>query len=243
MPRMRAKTLWIAAGVVAVLGITAIGSWQYVEHLRRALSPQTQAHKTAVTDSKKTVDLVLDHFGNDHIYLAADYLHTAGQIPGVQVLSIAGQSHWQSGVTLVLKVTAEHDEPICYRLQLGPEADRRYDDVACPAGAPLTVGKDPTLDGVDSRLETVLKPVGPHEAAARAAVARLKLDPAIRQDYAAQGDVVGVSLRAGQYDCVVARVTAKGVQLWRPSHTQLAPGELSCTAGLALSTQFNNYPH
>jgi hypothetical protein len=235
MPRMRRQTeLWIAVGVVAVLGVAGVGAWQYVAHLRSALSPTTQAHQTAVADSSKTVDRVVDQFGYDHLYQAADYVHTAGQTPGVQVLSVAGQTHWQSGVTLVLKVTAEHDEPIC---------DRRYDDIACPAGAPLPVAKDPTLDGVDSRLESVLKPVGPHEAAARAAVARLKLDPAIKQDYAAQGGVAGVALRASQYDCVVARVTAKGVQLWRPSHTQLAPGELGCDAGLALSSEFNTSPH
>jgi hypothetical protein len=52
-----------------------------------------------------------------------------------------------------------------------------------------------------------------------------------------------VALRASQYDCVVARVAAPGdVTLWRPSHTQLAPGELSCSAGLAFSSGFKTFP-
>jgi hypothetical protein len=49
---------------------------------------------------------------------------------------------------------------------------------------------------------------------------------------------------ASQYDCIIARVAGSGdVTLWRPSHTQLAPGELSCSAGLALSGEFNTSPH
>jgi hypothetical protein len=71
----------------------------------------------------------------------------------------------------------------------------------------------------------------------------LKLDPAIRQDVAAQDGRVGVALRAAQYDCILARVTSTGAEIWRPSHTQLAPGELPCTADIALSSIFGKYPH
>ncbi|MFI6760804.1 hypothetical protein ACIBF5_16890 [Micromonospora sp. NPDC050417] len=55
--------------------------------------------------------------------------------------------------------------------------------------------------------------------------------------------MVGVSLRAAQYDCLLARVTTKGPTLWRPSHTQLAPGELPCSAGVTVSSEFGKYPH
>ncbi|MEU4244865.1 hypothetical protein [Actinoplanes sp. NPDC026619] len=253
---MRGRTKWIGCGaIVVVLGLGAAGAWRYEEHVRR--QPNWQIHHTAVPEAAKKVDHVLAQFERDHLYQAGDYLHSAGQHPDVQVLSVAGQTHWQSGVTLVLKVQGhgvvrgfdhvvlrEVDVPICFRLQMGPKEDSRDDDIDCPAGAPLPVPKDPSLQGVDERLQRALNPVGANEAAVRAAVAGLKLDPGIHQDFAAQDGTVGVALRASQYDCVVARVAARGdVTLWRPSHTQLAPGELDCSAGLALSGEFNTSPH
>lgn len=254
---MRGRTKWIRFGAaVMVLGLAAAaGAWRYQEHVHR--QPDWQIHHTAVPDAAKKVDDVLAQFDRDHLYQAGDYLHSAGQHPDVQVLSVTGQTHWRTGVTLVLKVKGhgvargfdhvvlqQGDVPICFRLQMGPKKDGRDDDIDCPAGMPLPVLKDPSLRGVDERLQSALNPVGPNEAAVRAAVAGLKLDPAIHQDFTVQDGTVGVALRASQYDCVVARVAAPGdVTLWRPSHTQLAPGELGCSAGLALSGEFNTSPH
>jgi hypothetical protein len=102
------------------------------------------------------------------------------------------------------------DVPIWFCLQMGPKKDRRDDDIDCPAGAPLPVAKDPSLQGVDERLQNALNPIAPNESAVRAAVAGPKLDPAIHQDFAVQDGTAGVALRAGQYDCVVARVAAPG---------------------------------
>jgi hypothetical protein len=253
---MRGRTKWAGLGaIVVVLGVAAAGAWRYKEHVQR--QPDWQIHHTAVPDAARKVDDVLAQFERDHLYQADDYRHSAGQHADVQVLSVSGQTHWQTGVTLILKVTGhgvargfdqvvlrQGDVPICFRLQMGPKEDSRDDDIDCPAGAPLTVPKDPSMEGVDERLQSALNPVGPNEAAVRAAVAGLKLDPAIRQDFAVQDGIIGVALRAGQYDCIVARVTAPGdAKLWRPSHTQLAPGELDCLAGLALSSEFNTHPH
>jgi len=253
---MRGRTKRIGFGAMAaVLGLAAAGAWRYEEHVHR--QPDWQIHHTAVPDAAKKVDDVLAQFERDHVYKADDYVHSAGQHPDVQVLSVTGQTHWQTGVTLTLKVTGhgvatgfDHvvlqqvDVPICFRLQMGPKKDSRDDDIDCPAGAPLPVPKDPSLQGVDQRLQSALNPVGPNQTAVRAAVAGLKLDPAIRQDFAVQNGIVGVALRASQYDCIVARVAAPGgVTLWRPSHTQLAPGELDCSAGLAFSSEFNTSPH
>jgi len=253
---MRGRTKWIGLGAtILVLGLAAAATWRYQVHVHR--QPDWQIHHTAVPDAAKKVDGVIAQFGRDHIYQAADYLHSAGQHPGVQVLSVTGQTHWQTGVTLVLKVTGhgvargfdnvvlqQRDVPICFRVRMGPKKDSRDDDIDCPAGAPLPVTPDPSLQGVGERLQSVLKPVGPDEAAVRAAVAGLNLDPAIQQDFAVQDGTVGVALRASQYDCIIARVAAPGdVKLWRPSHIQLAPGELSCSAGLALSSEFNTSPH
>ena len=252
---MRGKTKRIGLGaIVVVLGLAVAGAWRYEQHVRR--QPDWQIHHTAVPDAVKKVDNVLAQFERDHLYKADDYVHSAGQHPDVQVLSVTGQTHWQTGVILTLKVTGhgvargfdrvvlqQRDVPICFRLQIGPKKDTRDDDIDCPAGAPLPVPKDPSLQGVDERLQSALDPVGPNEAAVRAAVAGLNLDPAIHQDFAVQDGIVGMALRASQYDCVVARVAASGdVTLWRPSRTQLAPGELSCSAGLAFSSEFNTSP-
>lgn len=253
---VRTRTKWTGLGAtVLLLGLTSAGAWRYERHVHR--QPDWQIHHTAVPGAAKKVDDVLARFERDHLYTAGDYLHSAGQHPGVQVLSVSGQTHWQTGVTLILKVSGHGvargydgvvlqraDVPICFRLRMGPKEDDRDDDVDCPAGAPLPVPRDPSLDGVDERLQKALDPVGADEAAVRAAVLGLKLDPAIQRDFAVRDGVVGVALRASQYDCVIARVAGPDdVTLWRPSHTQLAPGELSCSAGLALSSQFNTSPH
>ncbi|BFU44676.1 hypothetical protein KRMM14A1004_29130 [Krasilnikovia sp. MM14-A1004] len=235
--------------------LAAAGAWRYEKHVHS--QPDWQIHHTAVPDAAKKVDDVFAGFERDHLSEADDYLHSAGQHPDVQVLSVTGRTHWQTGVTLTLKVTGhgvargfdhvvlqQRDVPVCFRLQMGPEKDTRDDDIDCPAGAAPPVPRDPSLQGVDGRLQSALDPVGPDEAAVRAAVSALKLDPAIHQDFATRDGIVGVALRASRYDCVVARVAARGkVTLWRPSHTQLAPGELSCSAGLALSGVFNTSPH
>jgi hypothetical protein len=164
---MRGRTKWIGFGAVVVLGLAAAVAWRYEEHLHRR--PDWQLHHTAVPDAAKKIDAMVAQFERDHIYKADDYLHSAGQHPGVQIFSVTGQTH---------------------------------------------------------------------------AVAGLSLDPAVRQDFATRDGIVGVALRAGQYDCIIARVTAPGdVKLWRPSHTQLSPGELDCLAGLALGAEFNTSPH
>lgn len=254
--RMRGRSkVVIGLGVVLLVLGGAAGAWRYKQHVER--QPDWQLHHTALPGATDKVENVLAQFDRDHIYKSADYLHSAGQHPGVQVLSISGETHWQTGVTLVLKVTghgvvrgfdnvilSESDVPICFRLKMGPKDDSRDDDIDCPSGTPLPVASDPSLQGVDEQLQSALEPVGPDEAAVRAAVAGLKLDPAIRQDFRTLDGMVGVALRAGQYDCVVARVAGPGdVELWRPSHTQLAPGELDCQAGLALGPGFKTSPH
>lgn len=236
--------------VLLVVALVGSGLWQ---HFNRA---KDQIHDSAVADAAKKVDIVLEGFEYDHIYQADKYTHSAGQHPDVKVLAVTGETHWQSGVTLVLQVTGhgveigadgsvidERDEPICFRIQLGPHDDSRDDDIDCPAANPIPVTKDPSLDGVDGRLKSVLQFAGPHEAAVRAALVGLHLDPAVRQDIAARDGMVGVALQATQYDCILARVTSAGADLWRPSHTQMAPGELSCSAAVALSSTFGKYPH
>ncbi|MFD2765100.1 hypothetical protein [Micromonospora eburnea] len=246
---MRRRNL-LAVGAVVVVGAGLLAA-----RLWWPDAAATPYRDSAVDDAAEKVDRVQTRFTYDHLYRADDYAHTAAQQPDVTVLSVTGETHWQTGVTLVLRVTGhgqavardgsvvEGDEQICFRLRLGPERDRRDDDIACPAGDPLPVSRDPSLGGVDDRLKRALASAGPDESAVRSAVAGLGLDPAVGQDVAARQGMVGVALRASQYDCLLGRVTPKGAEIWRPSHTQLAPGELPCSAETALSSLFGKYPH
>ncbi|MGC4806770.1 hypothetical protein [Micromonospora sp. DT233] len=246
----------VLVGGVALLGVGAANG-QLRAMIGGALGHrENPVHDSAVADAAEKVDAVSARFDFEHLHQADKYAHSAGQHPDVSVLEVTGKTHWQTGVTLVLQVTGhgfeigadgsvikERDEQVCFRLQLGPEKDSRDDDIACPKGAPVPVTKDPSLAGVDDRLRSALRSAARDEAAVRAAVAGLRLDPAIRQDVAAREGTVGVALRASQYDCLIARVTAKAVKLWRPSRTQLAPGELSCSAALAFGSIFGTNPH
>ncbi|MEU4479202.1 hypothetical protein AB0F68_14205 [Micromonospora sp. NPDC023966] len=247
---MRTRTLLAVAAPVALAPFLLTGGVWW------ALRPVEPAwHDSAVADATETVDRIEARFGYDHLYRAADYAHTAAQEPGVAVLTVTGETHWQTGVTLVLRVAGhgqgvnsngvvvEGDVEVCFRLRLGPERDSRDDDIDCPAGTPLPIRPDPSLSGVDERLKHALAAAGPDEAPVRAAVDGLGLDPAVHREVATAGGTVGVALRAAQYDCLLARVGAKGAETWRPSHTQLAPGELPCTAGTALGSQFGRHPH
>ncbi len=255
----------MASGAVVLLVAGLVGglSWHFLDNLQIRIRTdigdyrrEIRLHQSAVTDAAEKVDTVLQKFEYDHLYQADKYAHSAGQHPDVKVLAVTGETHWQTGVSLTIQVAGhgveigadgsvirERDEQICFKIQLGPKKDTRDDDIGCPTQAPVPVTKDPSFDGVDDRLKRDLRSAGSDEAAVRAAVAGLRLDPAIRQDITARDGTVGIALRASQYDCILARVTSKGPELWRPSHTQLSPGEMSCTAQTALSSAFGKYPH
>ncbi|MEU1677970.1 hypothetical protein ABZ422_02625 [Micromonospora zamorensis] len=240
----------LGGAALLVVALVGVGLWQYVDR------PDDPTHDSAVADAAEKVDRVLFRFEYDHLYQADKYVHSASQHPDVAVLSVTGETHWETGVTLVLRVMGhgveigadgsvidERDEPICFRLQFGPDDDDRDDDIECPPNDPLQVRQDPSLDGVDDRLKSALDAVDPDESAVRAAIADLKLDPAITLEVAAKNGTVGVALRAAQYDCIFARVTEKGAELWQPAHIQLAPGELPCASWVALSSNFGKGPH
>ncbi|SBV28524.1 hypothetical protein GA0070620_4070 [Micromonospora krabiensis] len=255
------------SGAAALLVTALVGgvSWHFLDNLEVRLQEkvgdivdvrESPLHESAVADAAEKVDRVLFRFEYDHLYQADKYAHSAGQHPDVTVLAVTGETHWQTGVALVLQVTGhgveigadgsvikEGDERICFRLQLGPENDTRDDDIECPTGAAVPVTKDPSLTGIDDRLKSALQSAGSNENAVSAALVGLQLDPAIRQTVGARNGTVGVGLRASQYDCILARITSKGAELWRPAHRQLAPGEMSCTAETALSSAFGKYPH
>ncbi|GAA2546306.1 hypothetical protein GCM10010435_14430 [Winogradskya consettensis] len=212
-------------------------------------------HVSAVAAAAHTADNIDSAFQRDAMYKADEYAHTAAQFEGVEIMSLTGETHWQSGVELTVRIPGDgiekgwdgytiktSHELICFHFHLGPDDDTRSDDVPCPPSAPLQIAKDPDLTGVDDRLKTALTN-RLDESQVRAAVTALNLDPAIRQDFASADGTVGVALRAAQYECIIARVTGGKAETWRPSRIQLSPGELDCTAGIALSPTFGTTPH
>ncbi|GAA2507810.1 hypothetical protein [Winogradskya humida] len=209
-------------------------------------------HVSAVAAAAYTIDSA---FQRDAMHKADEYAHTAAQFEGVEVMSLTGETHWQSGIELTVRIPADgiekgwdgytiktSHELICFHFHLGPDDDTRTDDVPCPPSAPLQIAKDPDLTGVDDRLKAALTGRA-DEPKVRAAVAALNLDPAIRQDFASGDGKVGVALRAAQYECIIARVAGGKVSTWRPSRIQLSPGELDYTASIALGSTFGTTPH
>ncbi|WP_229401717.1 hypothetical protein [Micromonospora okii] len=190
---------------------------------------------------------------------ARRYAREAARVTGTEVLR-TDDTRTDGGVSLVVRVhgvtpavdtsgramARTFDLPVCYEIIVAVDAmDDRVDEVSCPTGPPLTVSLDPELPGsVEDDLRRAL-PTGAAatEQAVRAAVDGLDLEPLVARQVAAAGGVVGVALRASQYVCLLARVAGGRVEVWRPSRVQLAPGELSCTADVAVAGLGRRPPH
>ncbi|MFI5931535.1 hypothetical protein [Actinoplanes sp. NPDC051494] len=241
----------LAAAVLAAAGAFIVH--RYVDLSGLHASP---VHVTAVADAAAKIEQVENRFDYDGTYKAADYQRTAGHFDGVDVLSVTGETHWQTGVTLILRVPGNgHEEGydgvtikratelICFRLNQGPDDDTRDDDIPCPGTPALPVPQNASLTGADDRIKAALTGIKPAEQPARTALGRLHLDPAVQITYATAPGLLGVALNASQYDCVLVQVTPDRTSTWRPSHTQLSPGELPCTADVAASDLFGKYPH
>lgn len=211
----------------------------------------------AAQDKADAVGQAMD---SAHVFQATDYAHAAGQVQGVEVMRVDGVTRNSGdGVTVIVRVhgtatrydndgqpSGQLDLPVCFRFVYDSEpAKALRGEVTCPAAAPLTVAKDPQLPaGIEDRLRQVLPTgSGVTETAVRRALDGLDLDPAVRRDVTTARGAVGVALRASQYDCVMAAVTAGTVDVWRPARVQLSPGELSCTAAEAAGGEGRTPPH
>lgn len=250
----------LAVGTVVLMLATACGdgpSFGLDDELTQ------QAHRAALAKGESIADglrgLVMSK--------ADDFAHAAGQ--QADVMKVDGTSKYDGdGVVLILRVTGQAVQPapaasnkdpeevvplispmtktvtICVRVVVDRSADAFRGEVECPTTEPLAIPKDPKLPpGIEESLRTALSAAGSDEAAARKAVDGLVLPEGIRRDVAAAGGVVGVALRASQYDCVLGRFIGGAVQVWRPSRVQLAPGELGCTAQTAVAGSGQTPPH
>jgi hypothetical protein len=90
---------------------------------------------------------------------------------------------------------------------------------------PLTSSKDPELPtNIRETLRAILSTSPPpSEDTVRAAVDQISLDSGIRREVASWHGAIGVALRAGQLNCVMAQLADGQVTVWSPSHVQLAP--------------------
>jgi hypothetical protein len=129
---------------------------------------------------------------------------------------------------------------VCFRLPYrGARGDGTPEGADCPPGAPLSIAKDPTLpsDIADTVLAILSVSPPPTEEAVRRAIDQLPLDPGVQGSVATVGTTIGVALRASQYDCLFGRLAGGKAKVWRPPHDRLAPGETSCTAAAATSSE------
>ncbi|GAA3943881.1 hypothetical protein GCM10023085_27360 [Actinomadura viridis] len=215
-------------------------------------SAETRATEAA-RDKARRVGNVLHTL---QVRTAEDIGRRAAGLDGVDVMRVSGtRTDDGPGVGLVIRVEAavargwpspeEMTVKRCFGLRIRP--DREWDEtpgrVRCPSGEPLAFAPPPKDPEIPSeRLEKVLPrvPAGGtvDEAKVRAAVARLRLDPAVHTEFGTRDGVVGLRLwfkpRASEaLDCVLARVAPGRTSVWTPSRIQRMPGEGGCGLGNA----------
>ncbi|MFG2249562.1 hypothetical protein [Spirillospora sp. NPDC048823] len=217
------------------------------------------AEDRAADDARKAAVKISERLYSSRVRPAQDVAHRAADLRGVEVMRVAGATTGEGdGVRVVVRVSGtaaaqwpDAHGPVtvkrCFELRFAAGAEWHEDEprgVRCPAGEPLTFEPWPrTPDIPAERLEKALPrvPAGGRadEGKVRAAVASLRLDPAVRREFTTDGDVVGVVLSVKPYlsdalDCVLARVAPGRTSVWSPPRIQRTPGEGGCSAGNAV---------
>ncbi|GAA4382107.1 hypothetical protein GCM10023088_47250 [Actinomadura verrucosospora] len=212
----------------------------------------------AAADARKAAERAGDRVYDSRVRPARDMGHRAADQDGVEVMRVTGVSTAGDGVRLVLRTEGTAPEGgwfpsstvtvrRCFELRFSTTTEwQNYGtrQVPCPSGAPLAFPpwpKTPEIpfERLGKALPRVPKGGRADEAKIRAAVASLRLDPAIRREFAARGDVVGVALTVKPYgsdvfDCVLARVAPGRTNVWTPPRMQRMAGEGGCGAGNAV---------
>ncbi|MDI1462561.1 hypothetical protein QEZ54_16435 [Catellatospora sp. KI3] len=197
-------------------------------------------------------------------WTAEQFGRRAAERKDLTLLRVTGKDA-VGGVTLTVKVTGTGEQrdgfgggtttadyDFCYTIEITLYEAAPPESVDCPAGPPVTYqplpppARLPDPDVIAKALTGVSD-----EAAARAAVAELGLDPRITVETVTRGATVGLALRAvdldrSSFDCRLARLdTAQGgkPEVWRPDSAQLQPGEMSCSAAEAAGALGQRPPH
>jgi hypothetical protein len=214
--------------------------------------------KIAAADARKAAERAGDRVHDSRVRPARDVGHRAADLDGVEVMRVTGVSTAGDGVRLVLRTSGTAPDGgwfatstitvrRCFEMRFSTTTEWQHygtRQVACPSGGPLTFKPWPKapeipFERLRKALPRVPKGGGADEAKVRAAVASLRLDPAIRREFATEGDVVGVALIARPYgsdafDCVLARVAPGRTSVWTPPRMQRMAGEGGCSAGNAV---------
>ncbi|MFC5185700.1 translation initiation factor IF-2 [Actinomadura harenae] len=196
--------------------------------------------------------------GANSLSAPQDLAHRASELDDADVLKVSGTSPETGGVRLVVRVEGQGGESAngdevtvrrCFELAIdrNAEFDTVPPQVPCPSNAPLTFAPWPKAPALPSeaRLREALPSVPrggrADETGIRAAVTRMRLDPAIDAAYLTEGDTVGLALTVrplhayGALDCVLVRVAPGETAVFTPSTIQRMPGEGGCSAGNAIS--------
>ncbi|WP_344282985.1 hypothetical protein [Actinomadura napierensis] len=225
-------------------------------------APATTVEDRAAEEARKAADKAGDRLYSSRVRPAQDVAHSAADLDGVEVMKVTGGSTAGPGIELVLRTSGTASQPWsadapvtvtrCFALSFSTTTEwHRYGtrEVACPPGRPLAFKPWPKTPEIpDERLKKALPRVPSggtaDEAKVRAAVASLRLDPAIRVDVLREGDVVGVALTVkpdpsvdDALDCTLARVAPGRTSVWSPSRIQRMPGEGGCGVGYAVHPQ------
>ncbi|MFC4050429.1 hypothetical protein ACFOY4_12090 [Actinomadura syzygii] len=187
---------------------------------------------------------------------ARDVGRRASELDGVDVLRVSGTAlRSKDGVRVVVRTSGTATAGLagdtvtvrrCFELRVAPDTewDAKPKGKECPRGEPLSFGPWPkTPDVPAERLRKALPRVPAKarvdEAEVREAVASLRLDPAVRSEFASRDGVVGVVLSVRPYlsetfDCVLARVAPGRTDVWSPPRVQRMVGEGGCGAANAI---------
>ncbi|TMQ92382.1 translation initiation factor IF-2 [Actinomadura soli] len=219
--------------------------------------PGTSVEDRAADDAREKARRVGNALHGGRVWSAQDMGHRAADLDGIDVMRVGGASTGTpEGVLVVVRTSgsAPEDWPDtgtvtvkrCFELRFNRHTE--WDDtprkVSCPRGEPIRFTPWPKTPEIPSgRLERALPRVpaagAADEAEVRAAVAALRLDPAVRVEFMTRGAVVGVVLSvrpylSGALDCVLARVAPGRTAVWSPPRIQRMPGEGGCSAGNAI---------
>ncbi|WUH97397.1 hypothetical protein OHR68_28220 [Spirillospora sp. NBC_00431] len=219
--------------------------------------PGASAEERAVDDARAKARRAGNVLYGSRVWSAREMGHRAADLAEVDVMRVSGTTTGTpAGVRVTVRTSgsAPEDWPDtgtvnvrrCFDLRFSPRTE--WDDVPrevpCPRGEPLRFEPWPKTPDIPSgRLGKALPrvPAGGRadEAQVREAVASLRLDPAVRVEFATRGAVVGVVLSVRPYlsealDCVLARVAPGRTSVWSPPRIQRMPGEGGCGAGNAI---------
>lgn len=190
----------------------------------------------------------------------------ATAVNGVAVVKAEGTTtSTEPGVRLTVRIAASGMDPgdgfldsggsteeftFCFEVHFAPDHMRTRQEVPCPQAEPISFPPAPPPPALPTKeqLDRILRTGGADEAAIRAALDALKLDPRVRAQVEVHNSGAGIAARAVDDEtraihCIMARSRDGEIKVWSPSSVQLQPGELTCSAGEALAGYGMTPPH